>query len=486
MVKGKFMDTQKNAEKDNKVKTVAAQKMVYKRVKPMLASLAAFLLAGGLIFIFMIFVGSKGLKQDEIKFSYGNIIRGAFSPINEFFSGSVDADKEDFIERERMRSRGMTITDEVISLDDWFEPESRASAQNSSGRPEKYSRPASSSYSGMPQNYGKMSEGSAGDMYLGNNTQTSAQLKSFSYSGTDGDVINTGSGQQEHSSAIKKTNNGASNSKLKSMQVLQKTRADLSTALTSGSAFTAKANWGSSFDGSKTANFKKGAGGKLSGAAYLDKGLTALDDIKSGEIGNLKEKIDATKGSSSSDVPSVNEAKADGDKKDSKDESSDLSSILDGVSNLLTDLISGKNKDKKQGEEKGAETATEESITRNMPDIGFEVKNPPNEVKQIMDGQECRANCSRLYDGGQAITFEDTQVSYYVNKNGEWTVKYKGKYTIVDTEKGERGETKDYEDTFVMKVQDKSVILQSGEIYMKEIKQKDVNKLKVPSFLAPI
>ncbi|MCR4820658.1 MAG: hypothetical protein K5838_05990, partial [Elusimicrobiales bacterium] len=100
------------------------------------ACIAAFLLAGGLVFVFMAIMGEKDLRKDDIKFSYGNVLRGAFSPIEDFFSGKDKEAKNEKIARARMHSRGAVFADEAVSLNDWLDApaENTLSSNGSSSR----------------------------------------------------------------------------------------------------------------------------------------------------------------------------------------------------------------------------------------------------------------------------------------------------------------------------------------------------------------
>ena len=453
------MSDKKNKEDKNRKKATPA--FFSSKNKASAMGAAAFLLAGGLVFFVMAVMGEKDLRKDDIKFSYGNVLKGAFSPIEDFFTKSDKQEKNEKIARVRMHSRGAEFADESVNINDWLDApadNTGVSSYSSGAGGAGYSKEAKTKGSRNPgehSEYRKMeaSLGSASFSGGGGTSKTSASISSFQSEAVSKSAVN--SDKKTVSSSLKKK--GETTAK----QMLQSTREELSTALTSGSAVTAKTNWGSSFDGTQTAGFsnvKQGAGGKLS-SAYEEKGLVKLDEIKSGEIDNLK--TDGKTSIAKASVPKMDSSNAmNRTAKDAIEDSlKDVAGSLAGtVGEGLSDKISGKSSGKKE-EEKASEKKDKDAGdaagdvaegTMSAASVGVPAsKNePPDNIKSVMENTRTSSDHSEFMGDGHAITYEDTKVTYNQNEDGSWTVTYEGKYTMIDTKEGKPTDSGTYKDTF--------------------------------------
>lgn len=418
------------------------------------ACMAAFLLAGGLIFVFLAIMGEKDLRKDDIKFSYGNVLRGAFSPIEDFFTGKDKAAKTEQIARARMHNRGAVFADEAVSLNDWLDAPAEGSL-SSSGRSSGASGPSTKSKTDGKRNPGENAQykkmeaalGSAFASSSGGTSKTTAQISSFSNDSVSKSAINTDGG-----TISKNRDSNGKGEKPSAKQTLQEARQDLSAALKSGSAAVAKTNWGSKFDGSTTSAFNSGKKTEMgkNSSAYADKGLVKLDEIKSGEIENLK-----TDGKTS--IPEASVPKMDESSSQNRTSTDLLKDTLGSLTNTLGDSISsgikGKKSDNKK-EEKGksdkndadANPMSNDEIS--MASVPGAKNEPPENIRNVMENTRSSNDHSEFLGEGNAITYEDTKVTYNQNEDGSWTVTYEGKYAMIDTSKGERTEEGTYKDTF--------------------------------------
>ena len=445
------------------------------------ACMAAFLLAGGLIFVFLAIMGEKDLRKDDIKFSYGNVLRGAFSPIEDFFTGKDKAAKTEQIARARMHNRGAVFADEAVSLNDWLDAPAEGSL-SSSGRSSGASGPSTKSKTDGRRNPGENAQykkmeaalGSAFASSSGGTSKTTAQISSFSNDSVSKSAINTDGG-----TISKNKDSNGKGEKPSAKQTLQEARQDLSVALKSGSAAVAKTNWGSKFDGSTTSAFNSGKKTEMgkSSSAYADKGLVKLDEIKSGEIENLK--TDGKTSIPEAGVPKP--AERDSEDKNSTDDllKDTFGSLTNSLGSSISSGIKGKKSDNKK-EEKGksekndaaANPMSKEEIS--IAATGTDTKNePPENIKNVMENTRSSNDHSEFLGEGNAITYEDTKVTYNQNEDGSWTVTYEGKYAMVDTSKGERTEEGTYKDTFKIGADGKKAdlvgIIQNDQVLYDEI-----------------
>ncbi len=476
------MTDKKKTEDKNRKKATPA--FFSSKNKTSAMCVAAFLLAGGLVFLVMAITGERNLRGDDIKFSYGNVLKGAFSPLEDFFTKSDKWEKNEKIARVRMHSRGAEFADESVNINDWLDApadNTGVSSYSSGAGGAGYSKEAKTKGKRNPgehSEYHKMEAalGSASFSGGGGTSKTSASISSFQGETVSKNAVN--SGKKEISSSLKK------NSEKSAKQMLQQTREELSTALTSGSAVTAKTNWGSSFDGTQTAafnNVKNGSGGKLS-AAYEEKGLVKLDEIKSGEIDNLK--TDGKTSIAKASVPKMDSSNAmNRTAKDAIEDSLKdvMGSVAGTVGDGLSDKISGKSSSKKDKEKSSGkedkDAAGETEGTMSAASVGgmpASQNEPPENIRNVMENTRTSNDHSEMMGDGNAITYEDTKVTYNQNEDGSWTVTYEGKYTMIDTKDGGKAtDSGTYKDTFKIgadgKMADLVAIEQNGQTLYSEI-----------------
>lgn len=400
-------------------------KAVRGKKKALLVSILAFLVTGGALFILMTLQGNKDLRKDDIRFSYGNVIKTAVAPLFEAL-GIEDNTLKNSV-KERLAKRIPEGQD--LDISDWL----ASSAANSSGGGKGgYSGKGGGAGGGYGKGgtasapYRKMdAQTSDGGLSGGGGTSQSSSTPTKYEKGSSADKVNT-------SDSL--SNNRMQDSKKGSLASLKTSKSVMGAALRTDSAAVASSKWGNAFgDGrqSGAANVQGGAGGQA--GAYTDSGLVSLDKIKSGEIGDLK--LGTNKPSvTDAGVPKIVEDDNTGDEMDKLI----ASTLGDSVKDVVDEAFGGKDKDK-DGADSNEDLKDSDSSGNN--------KTPPAEYKSLAEktqeegGPFCPKSCY-AEDGSE---YKDKNPpSYRKTSKGAWVVTYEGKQTLTD------GSVTSYSDVYVL------------------------------------
>lgn len=404
----------------------STRKVGSSKKKSLVFGILAFLLTGGVIFIFMIMQGNSGLKKDDanINFSYGNVIREAVSPL--FEALGLTEKKDDLT---GIKSRLAAREERPLDISDWLgssggQAASSSGSSSSSGHSGWHNSGGASSQSGP---YGKMDSMSDYGFGSGGSTSSSGDGKGMSSykSGSSSDKINQNAVQAKR---------GQTPASSKGFEALKATRKMLSHGLMSGSANVARNEWSSAFgEGQsygKTYGFSNN--NKAKEVIYKDAGLASLDQIKSGEISNLK--MD-TEGKANLDVSMP---KMDEDK-DSKNEESALDKMINAAIGDIK-LSSG--------------TAGAGSFEKALANAQAETV--PDELRQIAEtprpnGPYAPKKTEKepaVYSDGTPVVppyehyFKDDKPQYTKTPQGNWVVTYSGVEVRIYEENGKKREEK--------------------------------------------
>ena len=414
--------------------------------KSLLVGIFAFMLAGGAIFIMMIMMGTKDIKNQDARmnFSYSNVLAGAVAPLFEAL-GVKDSPFSEEASIRRMDSRlGGTPP---LSIDDWIEKKESPSlkvgsfgSKSSSGRANSHSSSDYSSSEPAPRaDFGIGGGGFGGGG--GSSTSSSGRGGSNSFASTSvKDAIDFKNGDKSGGQslpAMKGKN---------AINTLTASRKMLSGALTSGSANVARSNWNASFGqgqaratGGSTSGFNNG---KIDKSAFKDANAVALDRIESGEIMNLKGLADADKSS----VPSASVPKTIYDESKNEDPADKLAKqALQAAGDGIASGLSGG----------GSDSSSSSSSSGGMENL--KAGESPAEVssiaeKMIQDTESERDSWSDE-TGDYEYTFKDDgKPTYRQSSQGFWMATYKGTETryYKDENGKERVEKYTYEDTYVI------------------------------------
>ena len=420
--------------------------------KSLATGILAFLLAGGAVFVMMILMGTKDIKDQDARmnFSYGNVLAGAVAPLFEAL-GIDEGSLSDNATINRMENRAKALGD-ALSISDWLGITPGSSGDEDSGSKSgrdnfssdysdsRYSSEASAPIPraefGMSDGMGGMGGGSTGISskgHQGANTFSSKAAQDV----FKGDGKLTEGGQLP---AMKGKN---------AINTLKASRQMLGSALTSGSATVARNNWSAAFGQSKALSGKSSgfANGKLNKEVFKDANAAALDKIESGEIKNLKlSDIDGKSGS----VPTASVPKLldndSGGSKSSEDSFADqlgkqaLQAAGDGAKNLMSG---------KDGEKSGSGGKDD-----SLPVAGQTPTSVSNIANKLAMPEESEPDYG-IDDSGREYmsTFKDEgKPEYTQTPQGFWLAKFNGTETrtYVDEKGKEKKEKVKYTDTYLI------------------------------------
>ena len=286
-------DSKKNPQ--GKKNVVAGKSKAPTKKKSMTVGILAFLLAGGAVFVMMIMMGTKDIKDQDARmnFSYGNVIAGAVAPLFEALGlTETDPSKQEVI-AEKMKSHSGKYGE--LNINDWLgiKPDSVASIKdNNFGKGSYGGSSGRSSSASTPTHIEKMDSDFSGGFSSGGGGGSSSSStrdgNSFAQSSVK-EAIN------KNASAGDSQGNGASlkGGKANALKYLKGFRQTIGDGLASGSASVARGNVASAYGQGKAklAHSGKASGfgnGKLAQSAFNDANAVALDRIESGDIMNLK------------------------------------------------------------------------------------------------------------------------------------------------------------------------------------------------------
>ncbi|MHB0994964.1 MAG: hypothetical protein ACYC2I_01200 [Elusimicrobiales bacterium] len=226
------------------------------RKKALVVFMLLFLVSGGGVFLFFVVQGSNDLIGKGKEFSYGGAAREG---VSSFFKYVGLSSSEEGIVSEsgkiRAESKGIVLGEPLVppaDVSDWMAPS--ASKSKAPSTPTSVPRMASGRLSGA---------GGIG----GGGSKSSGGLSRY------------GEGSGLGNTRIGKGGAGDAGVDKGTLSSLHNAKSALGVGLRSGSASTAKSQWGTAFGEGG------GKGGQLS---YASGGLVKLDTIKKGEVGSLK------------------------------------------------------------------------------------------------------------------------------------------------------------------------------------------------------
>lgn len=393
--------------------------------KSLLVGIFAFMLAGGAIFIMMIMMGTKDIKNQDARmnFSYSNVLAGAVAPLFEAL-GVTDADSANLeATRKRIASRDPDLF--ALTIDDWVgKKESPSLKIGSFGNKTSSGSRVNSYSSSEPAPRADFGMGGGGFSGGGGSSQTSGTGRSGSNSFASSSVKNAIDFKNGDKSA------GQSLPAMKgknAINTLTASRKMLSGALTSGSANVARSNWNASFGqgqaratGGSTSGFNNG---KIDKSAFKDANAVALDRIESGEIMNLKGLADADKSS----VPSANVPKALNP--DNIEEA--IKKNGDSTDKLIAQTLGGAASDALSG---GSSDSSNSSEGVPAGDAVLGEKNtftPPSEYSSLIENDKDSVYCPEGC-GDDHFFYKDNPVTYEKTKSGFIMAVFEGQQMEID------------------------------------------------------
>ena len=441
-------DSKKNPQVKKNV--VSGKAKAPTKKKSMTVGILAFLLAGGAVFIMMIMMGTKDIKNQDARmnFSYGNVIAGAVAPLFEALGISTEDKSKDEAIIRRMDSRLGKYGE--LNINDWLgiKPDSVASVKDSQFGKSSYGGSSGrSSSAGTPTHIEKMDSGFSGGFSSGGGGGSSS---SSSRDGNSFAQSSVKDGINKNASAGDSQGNGASlkGGKANALKYLKGVRQTIGDGLASGSASVARGNVASAYGQGKAklAHSGKASGfgnSKLAASAFNDANAVALDRIESGDIMNLKmSDIDGKNAS----VPTASmPERVDSGVNDTKDdEPADTlaKQALSSAGDAIGNAVSGSGSDSNGDSSLNSNTPPAEiSDLAELPgDEGGPWQNTPSESQEDFDPETGKKYSTSFQDSGKP--------EYQKTKKGTWIVYYSG----TETRKYEDGtiETVQYKDSYVV------------------------------------
>ena len=431
-------DSKKNPQ--GKKNVVAGKAKAPTKKKSMAVGMLAFLLAGGAVFLMMIMMGTKDIKNQDARmsFSYGNVIAGAVAPLFEALGlTETDPSKQEVI-AEKMKSHSGKYG--KLNINDWLgiKPDSVASIKDSNFGKGSYGGSSGRSASaGTPTHIEKMDSGFSGGFSSsgggGSSSSSSRDGNSFAQSSVKDAINKNGSGGD--ASANKYSLKGGKDNAIKYLRGVRQTIGD---GLASGSAAMARGNTASVYGQGKAklAHSGKASGfgnGKLAQSAFNDANAVALDRIESGDIMNLKmSDIDGKNASvPEASVPKKVDSGVDDTKGDSPEDTLAKQSLSAAGDALNSAINSGSDSNSKDGSAGGSDNNPPAEITK------ITETRPPDGplMDEVGMDFECDEYTSVLKDNGKP--------SYKKTEKGTWVAYYTG----IETRTYPDGSTQNFEYT---------------------------------------
>lgn len=427
------------------------------RNKAMATGILAFLLAGGAVFIMMIMMGTKDIKDQDARmnFSYGNVLAGAVAPLFEALGITDNDNANEDSTRRRIQSRSPEMF--ALSIEDWLgikpDTSSGADSDSSSGGNDFFSDYSDSRYSSeasapIPRAEFGMSGG------MGGSGGGSTGISSKGHQGAN--TFSSKAAQDVFKGDSKLTADGQlpSMKGKKAINTLKASRQMLGTALTSGSATVARNNWSAAFGQSKALSGKSSgfANGKLNKEVFRDANAAALDKIESGEIKNLKlSDIDGKSGSvPTASVPQpVDKSASDLAKDGDSMEKMIVDTLGDSATSALSGMFDGKDKDSASSET-SKETGGEKDNPVSGKDMSKSNFRPSHKYTDLIENNEDSVYCP---DGcnNDGLYYKDNPITYEKTKHGFVLAVLEGSQKEVDDEGNTiPGTEKTYKDKYLI------------------------------------
>ena len=266
--------------------------------KATLMAILAFLLAGGSLFIIMVMIGTKDIKnQDQrINFSYGNVIAGSVLPLFEILGITNHSTALEESTNKRLKARSSELF--ALSIEDWLGINNDSKPKNtddskSFGEKSFSVNNSYNSYGSEASDYIHKADfgmkADIGNSGASNFSHSSAKANSNGHEGKNTFSSRSAKDVFKEDSNLTEKKQLSSMKKKKTMEVLNATNKIMDSALTSGSATVARNNWSAAFGQSKELSSNTpGSNGNLNKEVFKDSNAVALDKIESGRIHSLK------------------------------------------------------------------------------------------------------------------------------------------------------------------------------------------------------
>ena len=411
---------EREAKQPEPQKKEAAKKSPSKK-KALFAAIAAFLLAGGVMFLIMIFIGTKDIKDQDARmnFSFGNVIAGAVAPL--FDALGVSSEKENVKNILSTLAENNMAKFRQLDLSDWLGLDGSSSGNTAKGFGGGGTGSSSSGHGqhgggGTPTEIQQADFGMSGGFGGGGGSSSSS---SSSGRGEGGNTFSQTSAKNLFASGKNGTQDGKGLPSMKGKNALNTARASrdmLKNATLSGSAVIARSEWASGFGQGKSTGFQDG---KKNPNVFSDANAARLDKIESGAIKSLKDPRLANKDASIptasmpesvEDDEEVKKAKENGKKKKTDEE------LFSSIKNAKP-VESGDSDSGKDSEEKVPKEISDYANTK-APDGPWQ-----NKTSEALD---CRTDELKSCE----VTYKESKPKFSKTEDGQWIVTYKGTMNI--------------------------------------------------------
>jgi len=365
------------------------------RRKTLIALVMAFLVLGGGIFTFFIFQGLGDFKGEKNgSFTYGFAARNIILPLSNYFSLG---DNDLGVARrtgEKLTVKGgepSLLDGATADVSDWMAKPDPGSRSGSS---------ASASYQPSARTAVPKMGGGLGSAVGGGSSGGSKSSGGPSSSGASKFSPGSDTGNTKITAA--QGGRGGPQGRSGTLNALGTARASLSEGLKSGSAMAAKSKWDQGFG--------LGTTGKRSGdMAYGKSGMVALDNIKKGDIADLK----------TTDMKSLKTNEPGAPERDTASEAKDANLAKmkgDMGADVAKSALGAAASEVGKSQDKAGPDARTPKVEVPPPDVIKLATTPPPK------GTFCPDGCGK---GGDA--YKDANVSYGKCSDGAWCAVYEGK-----------------------------------------------------------
>ena len=425
----------KEAKKPEPQKKEAAKKSPSKK-KALFAAIAAFLLAGGVMFLIMIFIGTKDIKDQDARmnFSFGNVIAGAVAPL--FDALGVSSEKENVKNILSTLAENNMAKFRQLDLSDWLGLDGSSSGNTAKG----FGGMGTGSYSsghgqhgggGTPTEIQQADFGISGGFGGGGGSSSSS---SSSGRGEGGNTFSQTSAKNLFASGKNGTQDGKGLPSMKGKNALNTARVSrdmLKNATLSGSAVIARSEWASGFGQGKSTGFQDG---KKNPNVFSDANAARLDKIESGAIKSLKDPALANKDAS---IPTASMPESVGD-----DEEVKKAKEKDKKKKTDEELLSSiKNAKPVEDGGSGSDKDAEEKVPKEISDYA-NTKAPDGPWQNKAQDLSCKTVQVPECD----FTYKESKPKFSKTEDGQWIVAYDAtmniKYKNEETGKVEKQKVK--------------------------------------------
>ena len=427
--KTKKDDKEKKEAKKPEPQKKGGRKKSPSKKKALFAAIAAFLLAGGVMFLIMIFIGTKDIKDQDARmnFSFGNVIAGAVAPL--FDALGVSSEKENVKNILSTLAENNMAKFRQLDLSDWLGLDGSSSGNTAKGFGGRGTGSSSSGHGqhgggGTPTEIQQADFGMSGGFGGGGGSSSSS---SSSGRGEGGNTFSQTSAKNLFASGKNGTQDGKGLPSMKGKNALNTARASrdmLKNATLSGSAVIARSEWASGFGQGKSTGFQDG---KKDPNVFSDANAARIDKIESGAIKSLKDPRLANKDASiptasmPESVEDDEEVKKAKEKEKKKKTEEDLFSSVKNAK-PVEDVESG-SASGKDSEDKVPKEISDYAKTK-APDGPWQNKAQDLSCKTAqlpeceLTYKESKPQFSKTEDGQWVVTYNGTANTKYTDKDG--------------------------------------------------------------------